>query len=100
MIRQARVPFIVAVNKIDKEGADVELTKEQLEAEGIRLEENGGDVPCVPISALKGTNVTQLVETILTQAEVMELGADRKGKVEGVVIEAQVEPGVIIIFQF
>jgi translation initiation factor IF-2 len=55
-----------------------------------RLEENGGDVQCVAISALKGTNVRQLVEAVLTLAEVLELRCDTQGKPEGTVIESQV----------
>ncbi len=51
MIRQAKAPFIVALNKIDKDGSDVDMVKEQLKEEGVILEENGGDVQCVPISA-------------------------------------------------
>jgi translation initiation factor IF-2 len=54
-----------------------------------RLEENGGDVQCVAISALKGTNVRQLVEAVLTLAEVLELKCDRQGRPEGTVIESQ-----------
>jgi len=94
IIRQTRVPFIVALNKIDKPGAQVEITKQQLAVEGVMLEDNGGDVQCVSISALHGTNVKQLVEAILIQAEVMELKCDVKGKAEGVVIESQVEQGL------
>ncbi len=51
MIRQAKAPFIVALNKIDKAGSDVDMVKEQLKEEGVLLEEHGGDVQCVPISA-------------------------------------------------
>jgi len=94
IIRQARVPFIVALNKIDKPTAKVEMTKKELEAEGVSLEDNGGDVQCVNISALHGTNVKQLIEAVLTQAEMMELRCDVKGKAEGVVIESQVEQGL------
>eukprot|EP00092_Neocalanus_flemingeri_P027609 GFUD01029958.1.p1 GENE.GFUD01029958.1~~GFUD01029958.1.p1 ORF type:complete len:752 (+),score=258.64 GFUD01029958.1:60-2315(+) len=94
IIRQTRVPFIVALNKIDKPASDVEMTKKQLEAEGVRLEGSGGDVQCVSISALQGTNVKQLIEAVLTQAEMMELRCDVKGKAEGLVIESQVEQGL------
>ena len=94
IIRQARVPFIVAINKIDKSGADIENTKKQLLAEGVRLEETGGDVQCIPISAVKGTNIRQLTEAILTQAEMMELKCDLKGRAEAVIIESQVELGL------
>ena len=94
IIRQARVPVIVAINKIDKAGADVEATKRQLEAEGVRLEEAGGDVQCVPISAVMGTNVDQLIEAIVLQAELLELSCDVVGRAEGVIIESQVEQGL------
>jgi translation initiation factor IF-2 len=94
IIRQARVPFIVALNKIDKAGADVEMVKLQLEVEGVLLEDRGGEVQCVPISALKGTNVRQLIEAVLAQAELLELRGDPHGSVEGVVIEGQTEAGL------
>ena len=67
IIRQARAPFVVALNKIDKPGADVEMVKAQLGEEGVVLEDQGGEVQCVPISALKGTNVRQLIEAVLAQ---------------------------------
>ena len=51
MIRQAKAPFIVALNKIDKPDSDVDIVKEQLKEEGVLLEEHGGEVQCVPISA-------------------------------------------------
>ena len=94
IIRQTRVPFIVAINKIDKPGADIDNTKKQLIAEGVRLEEVGGDVQCIPISAVKGTNIRQLMEAILTQAEMMELKCDLRGRAEAVIIESQVEQGL------
>merc|ERR1719350_605237 len=82
------------MNKIDKAGSDVAAVTEQLRQEGVLLEDQGGEVQSVPISALKGTNVKQLVEAVLTQAEVLELKGDPKGNVEGVVIEGQVEAGL------
>ena len=94
IIRQTRVPFIVAINKIDKEGANIEKTKKELIEEGVRLEETGGDVQCVPISAVKGTNIKQLMEAILTQAEILELKCDLKGRAEAVIIESQIEQGL------
>ena len=94
IIRQARVPFIVALNKIDKAGSNLEAVAEQLKQEGVLLEDQGGEVQSVPISALKGTNVRQLVEAVLAQAELLELKGDPKGNVEGVVIEGQVEAGL------
>jgi len=94
IIRQARAPFIVAINKIDKDGADVKETMRQLEAEGVRLEAAGGDVQCVPISAVVGTNVDQLIDAIVLQAELLDLKCDVLGRAEGVVIESQVEQGL------
>jgi len=94
MIRQSRAPLIVALNKIDKENADVDRVKEQLKEEGVSLEDHGGDVQCVPISALKGTNVPKLIEELLTLAEVLELKCEPSGLSEGAVIESQVEQGL------
>jgi translation initiation factor IF-2 len=61
--------------------------------QGIQLEEFGGEVQSVPISALKGTNVNTLVEAIALQAEIMELKAEPTGYMEGVVIESRTDPG-------
>ncbi|XP_023319706.1 translation initiation factor IF-2, mitochondrial-like [Eurytemora carolleeae] len=94
IIRQARAPFIVAINKIDKKNANIEKVKQELADEGVRLEENGGDVQCVPISALKGTNVSKLIEEVLTLAEVLELKCDPTGLAEGTIVESQVEHGL------
>ncbi len=58
------------------------------------MEDYGGDVQAVPISALHGTNVRSLIEAILAQAEVLQLSADPKGPVEATVIESEVEPGL------
>ncbi|XP_021963798.1 translation initiation factor IF-2, mitochondrial [Folsomia candida] len=93
MIKAANVPMIVAINKIDKGAADVERSKRMLLLEGIQLEDFGGDVQCVPISAAKGTNLPTLVEAILVQAELQNLQSESKGFVEGVVLEARVDPG-------
>lgn len=88
MAKQANVPIIVAINKIDKPGADVERTKKMLLQQGVQVEDFGGDVQVVPISALKGTNVNTLIDAILLQAEIMGLQSDYSGPVEGVVIES------------
>ena len=71
---------MVAINKIDRPGADVVLVKRSLMECGLTLEDVGGDVMCVPISALFGTNVDQLMEAVLTQAELLDLKADATGK--------------------
>ncbi|CAN8031726.1 unnamed protein product [Ixodes persulcatus] len=86
--READVPIIVAINKVDKPNTDIEHVKRGLMVHGIQMDDEGGDVQYVCISALKGTNLDKLTETILTQAELMEIRADPKGMVEGVVIES------------
>ncbi|KAL3873915.1 hypothetical protein ACJMK2_036992 [Sinanodonta woodiana] len=91
--QQANVPIIVAINKIDKREADLEATKRMLLAQNIVLEDFGGDVQAIPISALKGTNLDQLQEAIVTQAELIGLKADPKGLVEGRVVEAKTDHG-------
>ncbi|XP_065565692.1 translation initiation factor IF-2, mitochondrial-like isoform X3 [Artemia franciscana] len=89
--RQANVPIVVAINKIDRPGADVEMTKDALLANGIQLEDRGGDTIAVPISALKRIGLEALVESIVLQAELLEVSADPKGPVEGVVVECQAD---------
>ena len=74
------VPIVVAINKIDRPEADIEGTKRSLMEAGLTLEEIGGEVMCVPISALLGTNVDQLMEAVLTQAELLDLRADPTGR--------------------
>lgn len=59
---------------------------------GIQVEDEGGDVQVVPISALHGTNLHQLVEALVLQAEIMELKGDPVGMVEGVIIESEIDP--------
>ena len=68
-----------AINKIDRPEADIERTKEILREQGVQFEDVGGNVPCVPISALHGTNVDELIETVTVQAEVLQLSGDPKG---------------------
>nr|CAD7456769.1 unnamed protein product [Timema tahoe] len=92
MAREANVPIIVAINKIDKPEADIERTKRMLVQNGIQVEDVGGDVQVVPISALKGINLDLLTEAIVLQAELMELKGDPRGLVEGVVIESRTDP--------
>src|SRR5690606_22336370 len=87
--QNANVPIIVAVNKMDKEGVNPDRIKTELTEFHITPEEWGGDTQFVPISALKGTGVDNLLEAIALQAEVMDLRADNKGPAEGVVIESK-----------
>jgi len=91
--KAANVPLIVAINKIDKPEANIIRVKQDLANYGLMIEEYGGKVPCVEISAKKGTNVGDLLEVILLQADIMELKADPKRRAKGVVIESRVERG-------
>lgn len=89
--RAAGVPIIVAVNKIDKEGADLERITRQLSEKGLLSEAWGGDTIFVPVSALKKQGIKELLESILLQAEVLELKANQKRKAQGTVIEAKLD---------
>ena len=89
----ANVPFIIAVNKIDKPQANPDLVKSQLAEMGITPVEWGGDYEFVNVSAKTGEGIDDLLETILLQAEMMELKANPKRKAKAVVIESRVEKG-------
>ncbi|XP_050532177.1 translation initiation factor IF-2, mitochondrial isoform X2 [Daktulosphaira vitifoliae] len=92
MAKNAKVPIIVAINKIDKPTANIERCKKMLQTQGgLDLEEFGGSVQVVPISALHGTNFDNLIESILTQAEILDLRADPNPPAEGVIIESKVD---------
>ncbi|XP_046658035.1 translation initiation factor IF-2, mitochondrial-like [Daphnia pulicaria] len=92
LANEAKVPIIVAINKVDKREADIARTKNMLMAQGLVLEEAGGDVQTVAVSALKGTGLQELIETINTQATLLDLKADPKGLVEATVIESRTDP--------
>ena len=89
--RAAGVPIIVAINKIDKEGSNPDRVKQELSDHGILVEEWGGDVISVPVSAKAGTGITNLLEMILLQAEILELKANPKRLAFGTVIEANLD---------
>jgi len=91
-IKAANIPYIIAINKIDKPGINLEKIKNELAKEEIYLEGRGGDVPCVEISAKNGTNVDQLLELILLMAEMNELTANSDKNAEGIVIESRMDP--------
>ncbi len=91
--QKAGVPIVVAINKMDAKGANVDRVKQQMQKRGITSEDWGGEVLCTPISALKGENIDKLLELVLLQAEIMELKANPKASVEGVIIESQLEQG-------
>jgi translation initiation factor IF-2 len=92
--QSANAKIIVAINKIDKEGANVEMTKSQLATEfGLNPEEWGGDTIMVPISAKVGTGLDKLLDMILLTADIEDLRADVKVPAEGLVIESHMEVG-------
>jgi len=91
--KAANVPIIVAINKMDLEGADPYAVRAALTQHEIVVEELGGDVPAIEISALLGTNVDDLLEMISLVSEVEELTANPKAPAIGTVIEAQIEVG-------
>jgi translation initiation factor IF-2 len=91
--RAAKVPIIVAINKIDLPSANLDKVKGQLQEKGLVADDWGGDVIMCPVSALKGTGIDHLLEMILLQAEMLELKASPTAATRGTVIEAQIEPG-------
>ncbi|MEO6277074.1 translation initiation factor IF-2 [Roseateles sp.] len=91
--KAAGVPIVVAMNKIDKPGANLERLKGELVAEGVVPEEFGGDVPFVAVSAKTGENMDGLLEQVLLQAEVLELKAPVASMAKGLVIEARLDKG-------
>src|SRR5450759_5046106 len=87
----AKVPIIIALNKIDKANANPDHVKQQLADIGVVIEEYGGDVVCVPVSARKGTGIDELLEMILLVAEVQDIKANPNRPATGVIIEAKLE---------
>jgi len=88
-----KVALIVAVNKMDVKGANLDQVKAQMQQRGIAPEDWGGETVTVPVSAIKGTGINELLEMILLQADVLELKANPKAEAAGVVIESQVDVG-------
>ncbi|MEE4110424.1 MAG: translation initiation factor IF-2, partial [Halieaceae bacterium] len=91
--KAAGVPLIVAVNKIDKEGADPDRVKNELAAQDVIPEEWGGDYQFVHVSALTGEGVDALLDAVLLQAELLELQAPRDVPAQGIVIESRLDKG-------
>ncbi|MBC7539366.1 MAG: translation initiation factor IF-2 [Bacteriovorax sp.] len=89
----AGVPIIIAVNKMDKPGANPDNVKRELTEFNLMPEDWGGQTQYVHVSALKGTGIDELLDAILLQAEILDLRANPKAAVEGVVIESKIEPG-------
>ncbi|MFA5831428.1 MAG: translation initiation factor IF-2 [Candidatus Paceibacterota bacterium] len=91
-IDNSGIPFIVAINKIDRPNADVERTKQTLTENEIYLEGFGGNIPWVAISAKNGEGVSELLDLVLLIAEMEDLKGDTSLKAEGVVLESHVDP--------
>jgi len=91
--KEANNAIIVAINKIDAKGANVERVKQQMQEKGIAPEDWGGETIAVEVSALNGTNIEDLLDMILLQAEVLELKANPGCPASGTIIESQVEQG-------
>jgi translation initiation factor IF-2 len=89
--RAAQVPIVIALNKIDKPNANPDLVKQQLAENGVVIEEYGGDVICVPVSAKKGIGIEDLLEMILLVADLQDLKADPSDPAAGTVLEARLD---------
>ncbi|MDD7016225.1 MAG: translation initiation factor IF-2 [Firmicutes bacterium] len=89
--KSAGVPIIVAINKMDKPGANPDIVKKDLAEQGVLVEDWGGDVISVPVSAKTGEGITNLLEMILLQAEVLELKANPDRLAMGTVLEARLD---------
>lgn len=91
--KAAQVPMIVAINKIDVEGANIDRVKQELTEYGLVAEEWGGDTICVPVSAKQRIGIDDLLEMVLLTAEVEELKADASRRAIGTVIESELDKG-------
>ena len=91
--KAANVPMIVAINKIDVEGANIDRVKQELTEYGMVAEEWGGDTICVPVSAKARIGIDDLLEMVLLTAEVEELKADSNRRAIGTVIESELDKG-------
>jgi len=91
--KAAKVPIVVALNKIDKPESNPERVKQELVAQEVVPEEYGGDAPFVPVSAKTGQGIDALLENVLLQAEVLELKSVQDGPAKGLIIESQLDKG-------
>lgn len=91
--RAGGVEMVVAINKMDLPGANADQVKQQLLSSEVVVEEFGGDIPCVEVSAETGEGIQELLETIQLVGDVMELEARARGPARGVVIEGEIDPG-------
>lgn len=91
--KRAGVRMVVAINKVDKPGADINKVKTELSEKGLTPEEWGGDTVIAEVSALQKTGLSELLDLVLLVADIEELKADAEGEAEGIVIESYMQPG-------
>lgn len=91
IIKEEKMPFLVAINKIDKEGANIQRVKQDLAAEEVLVEDWGGKVPVIEISAKQDKNIHELLEIVLLLAELEDLKEDLSLPAEGVIIESNLD---------
>ncbi|WP_066873397.1 translation initiation factor IF-2 [Clostridium mediterraneense] len=91
--KAAKVPMVVAINKIDREGANVDRVKQELTEYGLVVEDWGGDIIAVPVSAKTGEGMETLLEMVVLTSEMQELVANPQRKAKGTVIEAKLDKG-------
>ena len=91
LIKKEKIPFVVAINKTDKEGANIQKVKQDLASEDVLVEDWGGKIPLVEISAKEGKNISELLDMILLVAELEELKEDMALPAKGVMIESHLD---------
>ena len=91
--KAANVKIIVALNKSDLKTADPDKAKMQLQDQGLMTEDWGGSVQCIPVSALKGTGISELLDAALLEAEMLELQANPKAACRALIVESRIEAG-------
>ncbi len=91
--QNAKVTLLVAVNKMDVKGANLDQVKAQMQQRNIAPEDWGGETVTVPVSAIKGTGINELLDMILLQADVLELKANPKADASGTIVESQIDVG-------
>ena len=92
IIKEAKIPFVVAINKIDKEGANPQRVRQELAEAEVQVEDYGGNIPVAEVSAKKGEGLDHLLELVLLTAELEELTFDPNSLAKGVVIESHLDP--------
>lgn len=93
-LRRQKTPFVVAITKCDKRGADPKRARSDLLSEGVELEDAGGEVQAVDVSAVSGKGLDHLEEALLLQADTLDLSARVDGRAKGDVVDARIERGV------